>query len=255
MTSKTDGPAGTGPETVPDAPVDTLGDTLGDSLSDTVGGIVAAVKPRLRGWLHLGMFPVALIGGLVLILISDPGAVRTASIIFTASAALLFGVSAVYHRGTWGPRASVLLKRLDHSNIYLIIAGTYTPFAVTLLPTDQARTLLTVIWGGAIAGVLFRIFWVGAPRWLYTALYIALGWAAVFYVVPFWRTGGALIGSLIAVGGLLYTAGGIIYGTKRPNPWPRWFGFHEVFHAFTLGGFATHFVAVILAVVGYQAAT
>ncbi len=106
-----------------------------------------------------------------------------------------------------------------------------------------------------MAGVLFRIFWVGAPRWLYTALYIALGWTAVFYVVPFWREGGPLIGSLIGIGGLLYTAGGIVYGTKKPNPWPRWFGFHEVFHAFTLGGFLTHFAAVALAVIGYQTVT
>ncbi|TQM64121.1 PAQR family membrane homeostasis protein TrhA [Humibacillus xanthopallidus] len=218
-----------------------------------VAELVAVVKPRLRGWLHLVMFPVAVIGGLVLILLSEPGAVRTASIVFTISAALLFGVSAIYHRGTWGPRASTLLKRMDHSNIYLIIAGTYTPFAVTLLPADQARLLLSVIWGGAIAGVLFRVFWVGAPRWLYTALYLALGWAAIFYVVPFWRTGGALIGSLIAIGGLMYTAGGIIYGVKRPNPWPKWFGFHEIFHAFTLGGFLTHFAAVTLAILGYQA--
>jgi hemolysin III len=220
-----------------------------------VADLVAIVKPRLRGWLHLGMFPVALIGGLVLVLLSDPGPVRTASTVFTVTAALLFGVSAVYHRGTWGPKMSTLLKRLDHSNIYLIIAGTYTPFAVTLLPAEQARLLLILIWGGAVAGVLFRVFWVGAPRWLYTALYLALGWTAVFYVVPFWREGGPLIGSLIGLGGLLYTAGGIVYGTKKPNPWPKWFGFHEVFHAFTLGGFATHFVAVALAVIGYRAAT
>jgi hemolysin III len=220
-----------------------------------VAELVAVVKPKLRGWLHLVMFPVAVIGGLVLIALSDPGAVRTASIVFTISAALLFGVSAVYHRGTWGPRASTLLKRMDHSNIYLIIAGTYTPFAVTLLPADQARLLLSVIWGGAIAGVLFRVFWVGAPRWLYTALYLALGWAAIFYVVPFWRTGGMLIGSLIALGGLLYTAGGVIYATKRPNPSPRWFGFHEVFHAFTLAAFAAHFAAATIAVATVPVAT
>ncbi|MCU1538063.1 MAG: Hly-III family protein [Humibacillus sp.] len=223
--------------------------------SEPLNELAAVVKPRLRGWLHLAMFPVALVGGIVLVVVSAPGAVRTASVVFTVSAALLFGVSAVYHRGTWGPRTSTLLKRLDHSNIYLIIAGTYTPFAVLLLPTDQAKVLLSVIWTGAIGGVLFRVFWVGAPRWLYTALYIALGWAAIFYVVPFWRTGGPLIGSLIAVGGLLYTAGGVIYGTKRPNPSPKWFGFHEVFHAFTLGGFLTHFAAVALAIGSYQVAS
>jgi hemolysin III len=214
-----------------------------------VADLVAAVKPRLRGWLHLGMFPIALVGGIVLVLISKPGAVRTAAAVFTLSAALLFGVSAAYHRGSWGPRMSAVLKRFDHSNIYLIIAGTYTPFAVLLLPTSQAKVLLAVIWGAAIAGVLFRIFWVSAPRWLYTALYLALGWAAVFYVVPFWRNGGPIIGALIALGGLFYTAGGVVYGTKRPNPSPRWFGFHEVFHAFTLGGFAAHFAAVTLAIV------
>jgi len=213
-----------------------------------VADLVAAVKPRLRGWLHLGMFPVALIGGMILIVLAESGPVRTSAAVFTASAALLFGVSAVYHRGTWGPKMSALLKRFDHSNIYLIIAGTYTPFAVTLLPDDDARLLLTVIWGAAIAGVVFRVAWTSAPRWLYTALYIALGWAAVFYVVPFWRSGGPLVGSLIALGGLLYTAGGIVYGAKRPNPSPRWFGFHEVFHAFTLGGFTAHFAAVALAI-------
>lgn len=220
-----------------------------DRTAGAMADLVAAVKPRLRGWLHLGMFPVALIGGIVLVLISHPGAVRTAVAVFTASAALLFGVSAIYHRGTWGPRMSGVLKRFDHSNIYLIIAGTYTPFAVTLLPSDQARMLLTVIWGAAITGMAFRIVWTNAPRWLYTALYIALGWAAVFYVVPFWRSGGPLVGSLIALGGLLYTAGGVVYGAKRPNPSPRWFGFHEVFHAFTLGGFTAHFAAVTLAIV------
>jgi hemolysin III len=219
-----------------------------------VADLVASVKPRLRGWLHLGMFPVALLGGLVLVVVSEPGPVRTASAIFTATAALLFGVSAVYHRGTWGPRTHGVLKRLDHSNIYLIIAGTYTPFAVTLLPWEQARTLLILIWGGAIGGVVFRVFWTNAPRWLYVALYIALGWTAVFYVVPFWRSGGPAIGILIALGGLLYTAGGVIYGVKRPNPSPRWFGFHEVFHAFTLAAFASHFAAVTLAVVAHGAA-
>ena len=224
--------------------------TSHDGPTAVVSDLVATVKPRLRGWLHLGMFPVAVLGGIALVLLSDPGPARTASAIFTVTASLLFGVSAVYHRGTWGPRAAGLLKRLDHSNIYLIIAGTYTPFAVTLLPWEQARVLLAVIWGGAAAGVAFRVLWTNAPRWLYVALYIALGWVAVFYVVPFWQSGGPAIGILLALGGVLYTAGGVIYGVKRPNPSPRWFGFHEVFHAFTLAAFLAHFAAVSLAVTG-----
>lgn len=216
--------------------------------------LVATVKPRLRGWLHLGMFPVALVAGLILTLLAEPGTDRTAALVFTVTAALLFGVSAVYHRGRWGPRTAGLLKRLDHSNIYLIIAGTYTPFAVTLLPWGQARTLLMLIWGGAFAGVIFRVVWVRAPRWLYTGLYLALGWMAIFYLVPFWRAGGMLIGSLIALGGLLYTAGGIVYATKRPDPSPRWFGFHEIFHSFTVVAFITHYVAASLAIYGHATA-
>lgn len=219
-----------------------------DAAVSAVADLVATVKPRLRGWLHLGMFPCALVGGLVLTIVAQPETVRRAALVFTITATLLFGVSAVYHRGSWGPRMAGLLQRLDHSNIYLIIAGTYTPFAVTLLPWQQARTLLALIWGGALAGVVFRVVWVGAPRWLYTGLYLVLGWTAIFYVVPFWRAGGMLIGSLIALGGLLYTAGGVIYATKRPDPSPRWFGFHEVFHAFTVAAFASHFAAVALAV-------
>lgn len=199
------------------------------------------------------MLPAALIGGLALTVASSVGPVRTASLIFTISAVLLFGISAIYHRGTWGPRMDGLLRRIDHSNIYLIIAGTYTPFAVTLLPWSQARTLLILVWSGAIGGCIFRIAWSGAPRWLSTGLYIGLGWVAVFYVVPFWRSGGPAIGVLLAAGGLMYTAGGLIYGTRRPNPSPRWFGFHEVFHAFTLAGFTSHFAAVCLAVIGYGA--
>ncbi|EBM0725472.1 hemolysin III family protein, partial [Salmonella enterica subsp. enterica serovar Senftenberg] len=142
-----------------------------------------------------------------------------------------------------------VLKRMDHSNIFLIIAGTYTPFAL-LLPPAQARTMLLIVWIGAVAGVLFRVFWVGAPRWLYTPVYVALGWVAVFYLGPLLHFGGPAIVTLIAVGGLLYTAGALVYGIKRPNPSPRWFGFHEIFHALTVAAFVTHYVAASLTVYG-----
>ena len=173
---------------------------------------------------------------------------------FGITAVALFATSATYHRGRWSPRTAVILKRLDHANIFLIIAGTHTPFAVMLLPPGQARTLLVVVWSSAVAGVLFRVFWTDAPRWLYTMVYVAMGWVAVFYLVPFWRTGGPLIVGLIAAGGLLYTVGAVVYAAKRPDPSPRWFGFHEVFHAFTVAAFSSHWVAALLAVLGVRAA-
>ena len=215
--------------------------------------LVAAVKPRLRGWLHAGTFPVALVAGLVLTVLAPEGRARIGALVFTVTAALLFGTSAVYHRGTWSARVHGVLKRLDHSNIFLIIAGSYTPFALTLLPADQARSLLLIVWLGAIGGVLFRVFWVGAPRWLYTPIYVALGWVAVFYFGPLLQHGGPAIVALIAAGGLLYTLGALVYATKRPDPSPRWFGFHEVFHAFTVAAFITHYIAASLAVYGAAA--
>jgi hemolysin III len=222
----------------------------GRDATSPVGDVLAVVKPRLRGWLHAGMFPLALIAGIVLSILAPAGAPRAGAVVFTVTAALLFGTSAIYHRGTWSARTHTLLKRLDHSNIFLVIAGTYTPFALTLLPPDQARTLLLLVWGGAIAGVLFRMLWVTAPRWLSTPIYVVLGWVAVFYIRPMLHFGGPVIVALIALGGLLYTVGALVYGTKRPNPFPRWFGFHEIFHACTVAAFLAHYVAASLAVYG-----
>ena len=214
-----------------------------------VESVVAAVKPHLRGWLHAAMVPLAVAAGVVLIALAPTTSGRIAAIIFSVTAWLLFGTSAIYHRGNWSPRVAGILKRMDHSNIFLIIAGTYTPFAL-LLPRDQARTMLLIVWIGAVAGVLFRVFWVGAPRWLYTPVYVALGWVAVFYLGPLLQFGGPAIVTLIAVGGLLYTAGALVYGIKRPNPSPRWFGFHEIFHALTVAAFAVHYIAASLTVYG-----
>ncbi|MEU1420082.1 hemolysin III family protein [Kitasatospora sp. NPDC005751] len=210
-------------------------------------GAAAALKPRMRGWLHAGVFPLALVGGIVLIALSRPAAAVAACSVFALSAWLLFGTSAVYHRGTWGPRGEAVLRRLDHANIFLIIAGTYTPLAVLLLPARRQVVLLTVVWAGALAGIAFRTLWMGAPRWLYTPCYIALGWVAVFYLPDFARTGGTAVVVLVIAGGLLYTAGGIVYGLKRPDPSPLWFGFHEVFHTLTIAAFGAHYTAVLLA--------
>jgi len=192
------------------------------------------------------MFPLSIILGIVLVAIADGTGARITCAIFALTAVLLFGTSALYHRFTWSAEANAVLRRMDHANIFLIIAGTYTPTAYLLLDRDAAKTLLTTIWVGALAGVAFRVLWVGAPRWLYTPIYLALGWAAVFYLPAFAENGGPAVVTLIIVGGLLYTVGGIVYALKRPNPSPRWFGFHEVFHALTVAAFLAHYLAVAL---------
>ncbi len=217
------------------------------SLHGTAETVGDAVKPRLRGWLHAGTFPLSVVAGATLTALAPPGRARVAVAIFAVTASLLFGVSALYHRLTWGPRAQAVLKRLDHANIFLIIAGTYTPFSVLLLPDGPARTLLWIVWSGALAGVAFRVLWVGAPRWLYVPVYVALGWVAVAYL-PYFESAGAAVLALVVTGGVLYTLGGLVYGLKRPNPSPRWFGFHEVFHALTVAAFVAHCVGLGIAV-------
>ena len=212
--------------------------------------VVRAVKPKLRGWLHAGTFPVALAAGIVLVVLSDGVDETVANAVFVAASSLLFGASALYHRGSWSPGVERQLKRLDHSNIFLIIAGTYTPFAVILLRNHGGETLLWIVWSAALGGIAFRVLWVGAPRWLYTPIYLALGWVAVFYIPEIYQTGGAAVVILLAIGGGLYSVGAVVYALKRPNPAPRWFGFHEVFHALTLGAWSVHYIAVSL--VTYQ---
>lgn len=204
------------------------------------------IKPRLRGWMHAGMFPVVLVAGFVLVASATSARGRASCAVFALAACALFGISALYHRGHWSPRVTAILRRLDHADIFLIIAGSYTPLSVLLLPADTARLLLACVWSGTLAGVAFRVFWIGAPRWLYTPCYLLLGWAAVFFLPDFWRTGGPAIVALIIAGGLFYSAGGVVYALKRPDPSPRWFGFHEIFHTLTIAGFGCHYVAIFL---------
>jgi hemolysin III len=201
------------------------------------------VKPRLRGVLHAVAAPLALIGGVVLVLVADSPTARIGAALFALTSVVLFATSATYHLGNWVPGTKALLRRLDHTNIFLIIAGTYTPLSLLLLPADQARVLLTVVWTGAIAGVLIRNFWLTAPRWIYVPIYVALGWAALFYLPQFAAAGWLILG-LIVAGGVLYTVGAAVYATKRPRLNPQWFGFHEVFHSFTLAAFVAHFSAI-----------
>jgi hemolysin III len=203
------------------------------------------LKPTWRGWIHAATFPVAIVAGVVLIVLAQGAPAKWASAVFVATSLLLFGNSALYHRFNWSPRTRVVLKRIDHANIVLLIAGTYTPLAVLALPTDQAVILLSLVWGGAIAGILFRVFWLDAPRWLYVALYLLLGWAAVMYMVPLFQASAPMM-ILVIVGGLLYTVGAIVYALKRPNPWPGHFGFHEIFHVCTVLAFLCHWTACLI---------
>jgi hemolysin III len=205
-------------------------------------------KPLLRGWLHLGAAPLVLIAGMVLMVFAPTLAGRVSSAIFALTSVMLFGTSAVYHRGTWSPKAQAVLRRMDHANIFLIIAGTYTPLTVILLHGNTRVFVLVLVWVGAIFGMLFRILWLNAPRWLYTPLYVAMGWVAIGYIKPFYYAGGPAVVWLIAAGGLCYTVGAVVYGFKWPGPSARYFGFHEIFHSLTVAGFACHYIAAAIAV-------
>ncbi len=205
-------------------------------------------KPKLRGIVHLVMSPLSLVAGLILITLANELRGRITLGIFTLTAVTLFTCSALYHRVAWNDKNKAIWRRIDHSNILILIAGTYTPFAVYLLQPSQTKTLLIVAWGGAILISLLRIFWLSAPRWLYVAGYISLGWAAVFYMPTFLNSGGVAIFILILTGGLLYSAGGVIYALKKPNFSINWFGFHELFHAMTAAAFICHFIAAVLTV-------
>lgn len=225
-----------------------------DRATEAVADKIAEVKPKLRGMMHAVTVPLAIAAFAVLIVLSPTTTTRIGSSVFAASALLLFSVSGIYHRGTWSRRTWEFLRRFDHANIFVLIAGTYTPFALLFLDGRARAVLLAVIWSAALAGMFFRVFWIDAPRWLYTPMYIALGWAAVFFLPEFldgahrFSAGVAIaVLTLVAAGGLLYTLGGVVYGLKRPNPSPRWFGFHEVFHTFTIAAFTCHYVAVSLA--------
>jgi len=214
----------------------------------------AYVKPRLRGWLHAGTSPIALASAVVLAVLAPSWSARVAAMVFGGSAFVLFTTSAVYHRGNWSPRTERWLKRADHANIFLLIAGTYTPFSLLLLTGSDRVVMLTVVWVGALLGVGFRVLWIDAPRWLCVPVYIALGCAAVF-ALPQFAAGSQRLGvgigvavlALIVTGGALYILGGVVYGVRRPDPWPRYFGFHEVFHSLTVLAFVSHYVGVSLA--------
>jgi len=202
-------------------------------------------KPTWRGWIHAVTAPIAAVAGLVLVALANGQEARWASVVFALTSILLFGNSALYHRVDWSPRVKLALKRVDHANIFLLIAGTYTPLSLLALPPAQGTVLLTAVWAGALLGIAFRVFWIGAPRWLYVLIYLGLGWAAVAFFVPLFTANAAMM-VLVVIGGLLYTLGAVVYGMKRPNPFPGRFGFHEIFHTCTVLAFLCHWTATLL---------
>jgi hemolysin III len=203
----------------------------------------------MRGWLHLGTSPVALIAGLALVIVTPTLTMRFAVALFMLASAALFTVSATYHRVKWSPKWKAVFRRLDHANIFLIIAATYTPLTIYWLEQNEARTLLLLVWIGSITGLFIRIFWIDAPRWLFVPIYIALGWAALFYLPSFLTNAGWLIVSLIFAGGVFYSVGAIFYALKRPNLSEKYFGFHELFHACTIAGYLCHYLAITLTII------
>jgi hemolysin III len=217
------------------------------SISTTLAEAVPA-KPRLRGVSHQYAFFISIGCGVGLILAASEGRARVAASIYAAAVSALLGTSALYHRVTWRPQARRWMRRLDHSMIFVLIAGTYTPVALLALKGSLASTILIVLWAGALGGVIFKLAWIDAPKWLFALVYVLLGLvtAAIFGELP------AAIGWLgalgIALGGALYLTGAVIYASEKPNPWPKVFGYHEVFHAFVLAAAGLHYAVIAFAV-------
>jgi hemolysin III len=209
------------------------------------------VRPRLRGVLHKYAFLVAVATGTVLISLAETDKARVAASVYAVSLAGLFGFSALYHRVSWRPQLLALLKRIDHSMIFVFIAGTYTPFALLVLHGATAVAVLSGVWAGAVLGVGMRLLWQRAPRFAVLPLYVGLGWVAAFIVPQLLGAAGIAPFVLLCIGGVAYTTGGIMYGLRRPDPAPRVFGYHELFHLMTIIGATCHYVAVSFAV--YQA--
>jgi hemolysin III len=236
--------------------VHAVGDAVGEAVAHVAHVAHAAAevlgKPRARGWIHLVSAIVALVAGASLIAVAWPLAgpkAGLATFVYVGSVVGMFTVSAIYHRVTWKTaRARIWMKRLDHSMIFVLIAGTYTPFALLAMPHDAGVLVLYIVWGGALAGVLLKMCWPTAPRWVGVPLYLLIGWVAAFYVAAIMHAAGVAAMVLLAVGGALYSVGGILYALRWPDPWPRTFGYHEFFHACTAVAAICHYIAIWFAV-------
>jgi hemolysin III len=206
-------------------------------------------RPRFRGVVHQWSFFVALVAGTALVVWAPAGRATAASAVYAVALAGLLGTSALYHRVTWQPRARAWLRRLDHSMIFVLIAGTYTPFALLVLDGTLADVILAVVWAGAVAGTVVEMIWIEAPKWVTAIIYLSLGWVAVAAFPQMWSAMGPGGFALLAAGGLLYTAGAVVYATQRPDPNPAVFGYHEIFHALVIGAAALQYAVVAFYVV------
>ncbi|OHV04066.1 PAQR family membrane homeostasis protein TrhA [Mycobacterium talmoniae] len=206
------------------------------------------VKPRARGWIHLVSAVVALAAGATLISVSWPLAGLAAGLstfVYTISVVGMFAVSATYHRITWKTVAArIRMKRVDHAMIFVFIAGTYTPFAVLAMPPSTGLLVLAIVWGGALAGVLLKLCWPTAPKWVGVPLYLMLGWVSAFFIAVILHNAGVAAMVLLTVGGALYSIGAIMYALRWPDPWPRTFGYHEFFHACTAVAAICQYIAI-----------
>ena len=231
--------------------LDPGGDSAASIAASPLGVAVAELKPRLRGWLHTYAAATSIASGAALVAVAAAlrgGNAGWSTSIYAATVTLLFGTSALYHRLAWDARGHSVMKRLDHSMIFIFIAGTYTPIAVLTLPRASAVLVLAVVWSGALFGVLLQSAWPSAPAALSVPCYVGLGWVAAFVMPDLLHNGGIAAFTLIVAGGVVYTLGAVVYGLKRPNPAPHVFGFHEVFHTCTLVAALCHYIAIWLAV-------
>jgi hemolysin III len=216
-----------------------------ESAKEVASEAIAAVKPRLRGVSHEWAFFVSLLLGAALIVAAKTPKATLAVAIYAVSLSALLGTSALYHRVNWTrPSVRRWMRRLDHSMIFFLIAGTYTPFALLVLDGTLAMAILAVVWIGAIAGAIVEMIWIDHPKWASALIYLSLGWVAVVTFPELWSSMGPGGTLLVAVGGLLYTAGAVVYAVQRPNPIPATFGYHEVFHLFVIAAAIAHFSAV-----------
>ncbi len=214
------------------------------SVSDPVAVHREPLKPRLRGVSHEYAFFVSLLAGAALILAAPSARAALAATVYALSLSALFGVSALYHRVTWSVPVRRWMRRLDHSMIFLLIAGTYTPFGLLALSDTLAVVVLTVVWSGALAGMALNLIWIDAPKWFSAMVYTSLGWVAIVALPQLVSQIGSTATGLLALGGVLYSAGAAVYGLRRPNPVPAVFGYHEVFHALVIAAAAAQYAVI-----------